>query len=499
MVRTPSFVVALVACLVVGAAVYAQGPKSTPARLLNAKGFVPDEAFVTKPLPGSEQAYADISGTHLKALIGEVTAISEKDRARGEKMWGRIAGFPGEKDTNDWVEAKFKALGLENVHRQAFNLPPQWMPKSWDVSFTGGGKTIVAKSLLPAPGSPSTPAGGLDLEAVWVGTGTAADFVGRNVRGKAVFIHDIPTPGTINHSVTWTGSIRRAQEQGAAAIFVVYGISDNWAIWQGLGGGDAGADAASRAPGFYMGYQDGSAVRDLIGTGQPVRAKISLAVENANGLTATNVYGTLPGTSDENVLILAHQDGYFDAALDNASGLAGLIGLAEHFSKVPRAQRKRSITFVGTAGHHAGSPGTRWMHDNRDTYFAKTALAINLEHLSYDDTANWGATIRKSNAISPRRWWVFGSPKLVDVVTSSFLTFGVPLLVDMDNNASGDMGNMARDLPSMQTIDSPEVKHADADTADWIPAPGIEALVRSYAKIVDEVNKLTKGDLELKN
>jgi hypothetical protein len=474
----------------------AQGPKSTPARLLNPKGFVPDESFVALPLPAAEKAYADIDGKHLKSLIGEVTAISLKDRERGAKMWGRIAGFPGEKDTNDWVEAKFKALGLTDVHRQAFNLPPQWVPKSWDVTFTGGGRTIAAKSLVPTPGSPSTPAGGLDLQAVWVGSGTAADFVGRDVKGKAVFIHDIPTPGTINHSVTWTGSIRRAQEQGAAAIFVVYGISDNWAIWQSLGAGGAGD--ASRAPGFYMGFQDGSAVRDLIGSGAPVRVKISLDVENRSGLTATNVYGTLPGTTDENILILAHQDGYFEAALDNASGLAGLIGLAEHFSNVPRARRTRSITFVGTAGHHAGSPGTRWMHDNKDAYFAKTALAINLEHLSYDDTANWGTAIRKSNAISPRRWWVYGSPKLIDIVTGSFLTFGVPILVDMDTNASGDMGNMARDLPSMQTIDSPEVKHADADIADWIPAVGIEALLRSYAKIIDQVSTLTKNELELK-
>ena len=474
----------------VSAIALAQGPTSTPARLLNAKGFVPDEAFVSTPLPASEKAYADIDGKHLKSLIAEVTAISDKSRDSGDKMWGRIAGLSGEKMTNDWVETKFKALGLQDIHRQAFPLPPQWLPRSWDVTFTGGGKTITAKSLLPAPGSPSTPAGGLDLQAVWVGTGTAADFVGRDVKGKAVFIHDIPTPGTINHSVTWTGSIRRAQDQGAAAIFVVYGISDNWAIWQSIGGA---------APGFYMGYQDGSAVRDMIGTGQPVRVKISLEVENRIGLTATNVYGTLPGTGDENILILAHQDGYFEAALDNASGLAGLIGLAEHFSKTPRAQRKRSITFVGTAGHHAGSPGTRWMHDNRDTYFAKTALAINLEHLSYDDTANWGATIRKSNAISPRRWWAYGSPKLVDIVTGSFLTFSVPIIVDMDMGASGDMGSMARDLATMQTIDSPEVKHADADTIDWIPAVGIEALVRSYAKIIDQVNLLTKKELERAN
>src|SRR5204863_2611995 len=151
-----------------------------------------------------------------------------------------------------------------------------------------------------------------------------------------------------------------------------------------------------------------------------------------------------------------------------------------------------------TAGHHAGSPGTRWMHDNRATVFAKTAMAINLERMAVADTHNWGTTLRKSNNVSGRRWWVNGSDKLVNIVGSALFTFGVPLIVDMDNGASGDMGSMARDLPTMQTIESPEVKHADADTIEWVPAVGIEAIGRAYAKIIDQVNTLNRVDLQPK-
>jgi hypothetical protein len=478
---------ALITVVLAGTMVAAQN------RFLDSRGFVPDESYVTTPLPPSEMAYADIDGKHLKSMIAEVTAISLKNRDSGDKMWGRIAGFPGEKMANDWVESKFRALGLSDIHRQSFSLPPQWVPKNWSVTFSGAdGKTFTATSLLPAPGARSTPPGGLDLEAVWVGTGTAADFVGRNVRGKAVFIHDIPTPGSINHSVTWSGAIRRAEQEGAAAIFVVYGISDNWAIWQGVGAGQDG----SRILGFYMGFRDGGVVRDMIGAGQPVRVKASLETEMRSGLTTSNIYGTLPGSDDETILVLAHQDGYFQAALDNASGLAVMMGLAEHFAKVPKAARRRSIMFVATAGHHAGSLGTRWMHDNRDTVFAKTALAINLEHMAVADTHNWGTTLRKSNNVSGRRWWVHGSDKLVDLFSGSLFTFGVPLIVDMDPNASGDMGVMSRDLPTVQTIESPEVKHTDADTIEWVPAVGIEAIARAYSKFIDQMNTLNRTDLQ---
>ena len=72
---------------------------------------------------------------------------------------------------------------------------------------------------------------------------------------------------------------------------------------------------------------------------------------------------------------------YFEGAIDNASGMAVMVGLAEYFSKIPQAQRRRTLKFVTTSGHHAGSAGVNWMHDNRQTFFAKTAVAFNVEHV----------------------------------------------------------------------------------------------------------------------
>jgi hypothetical protein len=65
----------------------------------------------------------------------------------------------------------------------------------------------------------------------------------------------------------------------------------------------------------------------------------------------------------------------------------------------------------------------------------------------------------------------------------------------MDPNASGDMGVVAKDLPSIQIIRSPVTKHTDDDKPEWVPAAGLEAVARSYARIIDEVNKLDRKDL----
>ena len=475
---------------------WASAPSAQDRRLLDQNGYVRDDAYARPLVPAADQKYLKIDGLKMKETLKEVVAISLKSRDDGNKYWGRIAGTKYEAMVHDWAEAKFKKYGLQDIHRQPFTLPTQWFPTDWTYTFTAAGKSYTFKSVNPSLGSPGTPPAGLDLDVVWVGTGTAADFAGRDVKGKAVLIHSIPAPGSMGHSAAYEHAMSRAFEKGAAAIGVVYGISDNFAIWQGLGrDGEGAAAKAITTPGFFMGFQDGKVIRDLIGAGQPVKLKMKVSVEHRDGLTSSNVWGTLPGATDENIIIIAHQDGYYEASLDNASGQSVMMALLDYFSQLPKEQRRRSLTFIATASHHVGSPGTKWIHDNRATVLAKTALMINCEHVSVSDTKYWNGVMRKANVVAPRRWWINGSERLFDTVLKSYATFGVGLIADMDPNASGDMGNVARDLPSIQIIRSPVTKHTDDDKPEWVPAAGLEAVARAYARIIDDVNKLDRRDL----
>jgi hypothetical protein len=186
-------------------------------------------------------------------------------------------------------------------------------------------------------------------------------------------------------------------------------------------------------------------------------------------------------------------DGWFDAALDNASGISVMLTLAEHFAKVPRAERRRNIVFVGTAGHHVGSPNSPYLRDERADLLAKTALMINCEHVAAAQTLNWSTRLRDTTTVAPRRWWVNGSRRLFDIVLGAYQTFGVGVVGDMDPGASGEMGQIARLTPSVQLIHSPEIKHTDHDVPEGVPAAGLEAVARAFAKIIDEVNKLDRA------
>src|SRR5207253_5361810 len=122
-------------------------------------------------------------------------------------------------------------------------------------------------------------------------------------------------------------------------------------------------------PVFALGMEDGYAMRDLIGRSgdRAPRVRIRLDVGQVpNGKTAL-VWGTLPGATDETMYVMAHRDGWFDAATDNASGVATMLGLAEHFAKTPRERRRRTIVFVGLDGHHndSGGVGRMWMVEHK--------------------------------------------------------------------------------------------------------------------------------------
>ena len=308
-----------------------------------------DETYIRMPLrPRRTGLRADRRRAKLKQFVNEITGVSRKSRDDGEKFWGRIAGTKYDDMIEGWVEQKFKEFGLQNVNRQYFTLTPQFFPTDWSLTATGGGKSVTFATVRPA-GRATTPAAGLDLDPVWVGLGTEADFAGRDVKGKLVFIHSVPTPAVISHSATWLGAAERAAKKGAAAILINLAIlGTNYQVQ--LNGGVQGVPVLS------IGYEDATALRTMIESG-PVKMKALLVGETKSGLKDANVWGTLPGATDEEILIFAHHDAYFEGAIDNASGMAVMVGLAEYLSKIPQAQRRRALKFVTTSGHHAGSAG----------------------------------------------------------------------------------------------------------------------------------------------
>jgi hypothetical protein len=107
-----------------------------------------------------------------------------------------------------------------------------------------------------------------------------------------------------------------------------------------------------------------------------------------------NVAAYLPGETDEHVIVGAHFDhlgmGEFGSmapslagkaihygADDNASGVAGLLELAEHFSKQPK--RRRGILFLAFSGEELGLLGSQHYVENPLLPLDKAVAMLNMD------------------------------------------------------------------------------------------------------------------------
>jgi hypothetical protein len=331
----------------------------------------------------------------------------------------------------------------------------------------------------------------IEAPAIWLGLGTPADFKDRDIRGKAVLLYSNPTPGGRDHFARWSGSMLRANKAGAAMVLIVMDIPGNVTT-------EPEAGAGTTVPTLTVSMKEGTAIREAIEAGKDVRLRLRADIERKLGLKTANVWGVLPGMTDENILIMAHTDAMFEGALDNASGIVMLLEIARYYAAIPREQRRRTITFVTTPDHHHGATGVKWINQNMRGFLDKTALIVNCEHPSQTQTYRLGSGLMTSTTTSARRWFVGGSEALRRVVLDSMKTFGVAVYARPEGRPGGELQHIYKAAPSFHVIDH-IFYHSDADTADLVPAWGIEAVTRAYLKVIDRVNKMEIRELVAEN
>jgi hypothetical protein len=455
------------------------------------------------PLPSNVgKSYDAIDGHHLHRYIEELAAISERYRDAGNQWWGRIPGMPSGTESQNWTKEKFRQIGVPT--ETVTIADPQDLPKSWALAISANGKTLNLESSSPIidfPNFAPSPQGDEELDTVWVGLGQPADYIGKDVRGKAVFIYSIPTPSNLIQSAMWMGSVGRAQRAGAKAVVIDIAIPGNMHYVSHMEGGRV---RDIQIPIFTIGDDDGHAAEELIAqaNGAGVKTRLRWDVQHYPDLKEDIVIGKLPGMTDENIVMIAHVDGYFDGAIDDGAGTAALLGTAEYFAKLPKEKRRRTMYFVSLPDHHGGDRGGAWMHEHFTSIFAKTAVLANAEHVAVTNPVwdrPWGSnvepTLVQTNGYGPSWWGVYGSDRLAKIVVDDYATFGVPTQIA----GAGSAGQLARvqfDAPSFYLHNKGVYYHCDLDTPDKVPESTLRNAVQAFAKIFNDVNKLDLSDLQ---
>jgi hypothetical protein len=114
-------------------------------------------------------------------------------------------------------------------------------------------------------------------------------------------------------------------------------------------------------------------------------------------VSSANVYGLLPGSdpkrSSEYIVYTAHLDhlgigdavdgdAIYNGAVDNASGVAGLLAMAKAFMVLPK-KPARSILFVATTGEELGEVGSNYLVHHPPVPLNRMVASINVDGLSF--------------------------------------------------------------------------------------------------------------------
>jgi hypothetical protein len=129
-------------------------------------------------------------------------------------------------------------------------------------------------------------------------------------------------------------------------------------------------------------------------------------------------------------------------------------------------------------------------------FFEKTALIVNCEHTASMQYVFIGPNLVGSNVIAPRRWYMQGSDDFKALVTKTFRDYGIGVESRPAVGSGGELGALRGLAPGFHVLKD-DLYHTDLDVPEYVPVAGLESVVRAYAKILDEVNKMELSQLRV--
>lgn len=273
-----------------------------------------------------------------------------------------------------------------------------------------------------------------DSELVFCGYGIVApelgwnDFEGMDMKGKtAVVLINDPDFGvetdeptlfkgeTMTYYGRWTYKYEEADRQGADGVLMIHETASAGYQWfvvqsswsgsqQGLSGIDRSNDcgvkgwislAAAKRLFDEAGLDIGKEIRSARKKGfkaKSLKAKASVSIDNQyTECISRNVVGIIEGSKypDEYVVYTTHWDhlgigtavegdSIYNGAMDNASGCATLLGIAEAFKNADKAP-ERSVVFLFVTAEEQGLLGSEYYVERPLFPLEQTICNINID------------------------------------------------------------------------------------------------------------------------
>lgn len=358
-----------------------------------------------------------------------------------DEFEGRAPTTPGGEKARDYIAGEFQRLGLEPLNGSWFqsaemvetNVDPD--QSYLRIDMNGEERQLAYKSEAVWFTKRIAPEISFDAsDMVFVGYGIVApeyqwnDYEGLDVKGKTVVIL-VNDPGyatqdpalftgnAMTYYGRWSYKYEEAARQGAAAALIIHDTLPAAYGWNVVENSNSGPqidlkrsdDGMSRV--MLEGWMQKDVAKSLLAAaGQDLddlmnRAKkrgfksvpmesfkaSAKIVQSIKRSSDANVIGVLKGAEapDEYVLYMAHwdhlgmdpaitgEDKIYNGAVDNATGVASILEIAEKFAAGPRP--RRSILFAAVTAEESGLLGSAYMAENPPVPLKDIVGGINID------------------------------------------------------------------------------------------------------------------------
>jgi len=280
-----------------------------------------------------------------------------------DNIGARVTGTPEAQKAIDWGIAKMRAIGLENVHAEKWQLWRGWKRGTADAELLSPMRHKLHVDAMGWTGS--TPASGVEAEIVPVNLYDLDQEIkgASRLKGKIALVVAKGSPKR-DSDMTFVqfGDFLRAATR-AGALVVIGGQGGAKASGLNLTHtGILGFDADFAIPVVSMTAEDQGQLERYVDAGLKPRARFNIQNTFTDGpVESANVVGEIRGRENpEQVFVVgAHLDSWdlSEGSTDNGMGSASVLGAADAIVRSGMKPR-RTIRFVLFTGEEQGLDGS---------------------------------------------------------------------------------------------------------------------------------------------
>ena len=294
-----------------------------------------------------------IKETYLKAVdIGYSYRLAKKmEEFKSNPVLGyRTAGSKAEYDTGEFLKAEMERIGLSDIHKDELCLD-SWEFEKAVMRFTDrDGKEHEFQ--LGAYQTEFVTDGWKEYPLVYAGRGKEADYDGVDVTGCLVMVD-------INQRDEWwiNYPVYQAHLKGAAAVIAVQDNGYAEIDTEALNAQDIAGP--KDAPAFSMSKKDAEVLKAALKETPRITVQFDAKSVVRENMPAYNVWGTIPGKSEDMILLSGHYDSYFDGFQDDNCAIALMFGIARTLLEIGYKPEK-TIVFCCMAAEEWGIENSKY-------------------------------------------------------------------------------------------------------------------------------------------